>query len=201
LEKQPDQSTTTTFLNFQRECKQLGFPITESRARSLLKTGLNPEWLIGPGSFPAYIAACVDNAYSDKAPDDRLKLFLSALAWEDKREEYTDWLEKQKAEAEENRQKAETEAERQRKEAKCRATPLPTVCGNCGAAMPPDGELCPACDHYAVWDDSQEKYIFQERCDFSALAEAFREKMRKKHRIANDNVADEDIDKYFREAR
>jgi hypothetical protein len=160
-----------------------------------LKTGLDSAWFTGPGSFPAYIAAYVDNAYSDKAPDERLKLFLSAMTWEDKQEEYRDFREKQKTQA---GKKAETEAERQRKEAKRKATPRPTVCGNCGAAMPSDGELCPACDHYAVWDDDREKYVFQKRFDFSRLAKVFRGKQGK-HRIANDNVADEDIDKYFRE--
>jgi hypothetical protein len=161
-----------------------------------LETGLNPEWLTGPRSFPAFITACIDGSYSDRAPDERLKLFLSALTWTDKQEEYQDFLEKQRTEAEEKQQKAETEADRQRKEAKRRATPRPTVCGNCGAAMPSDGELCPSCDHYAVWDDGRETYVFQKRFYFSGFAKAFR----KKHRIANDNVADEDIDKYFREA-
>jgi hypothetical protein len=191
-----NQATTTTAIifNFQRECEQLGFPITGARARSVLKTGLDPAWLTGPGSFPAYIAAYVDNAYSDKAPDERLKLFLSALTWEDKQEEYRDFLEKQKTQAGKN---AETEADRQRKEAKRTATPRPAVCGNCGAALPSGGELCPACDHYAVWDDEQEKYVFQKRFDFSRFVRVFRREQGK-HRIANDSVADEDIDKYFR---
>jgi hypothetical protein len=162
-----------------------------------LKTGLDPAWLTGPSSFPAYIAAYVDNIYSDKAPDERLKLFLSALTWEDKQEEYRDFLEKRETQA---GKKAETEADRQRNEAMRRAAPRPAVCGNCGAAMPSDGDLCPACDHYAVWDDGQEKYVFQERFDFSGFMKVSRGKQREKHRIANDYVADEDIDKYFREA-
>jgi hypothetical protein len=62
--------------------------------------------------------------------------------------------------------------------------------------MPSDGELCPACDRYAVWDDEQEKYVFGKRFGFSEFTKVFT----KKHRIANDNMADEDIDKYFREA-
>jgi hypothetical protein len=147
-----------------------------------------------PCSFPAFIAAYVDGSYADKAPDERLKLFLRALEWEDKQEEYQDWLEKQKDQAEKKRQKEETEAERQRKEAKRKATPRPAVCGNCGAAMPSDGELCPACDYYAVWDDDQEKYFFQKRFDFSEFAKAFR----KKHRSGNDNL--DDVSQYFTEA-
>jgi hypothetical protein len=194
-----NQATTTTaiVLNFQRECEQLGFPVTGARARSVLKTGLDPAWFTGPGSFPAYIAAYVDNAYSDKAPDERLKLFLSALAWEDKQEEYRDFLEKRKTQA---GKKAGTETARQRKEAKRGAAQLPAVCGNCGAAMPSGGEMCPACDHYAVWDDEREKYTFQKRFDFSGLIKVFKKKQGQGHRIANDNVADEDIDKYFTEA-
>ncbi|MDR1250608.1 MAG: DUF6291 domain-containing protein [Treponema sp.] len=190
--KQP--TTTTTIFNFQKECEQLGFPITEARARSILKAGLDPAWFTGPGSVPAYIAAYVNNAYSDKAPDERLKLFLSALAWEDKQDEYRDFLEKRKKQT---GKKAETESERQRKEAKRKATPRPTVCGNCGAAMPSNGELCPACNHYAAWDDEQGKYVFQERFDFSKFVEAFSKKHR--HRIANDNAVG-DVSQYFREA-
>jgi hypothetical protein len=129
----------------------------------------------------------VDNAYSDKAPDERLKLFLSAMTWEDKQAEYRDFLEKRKTQA--------------GKEAKRTATPRPTVCGNCGAALPPGGELCPACDHYAVWDNGQEKYVFQKRFDFSGVITASWKKQGQRHRIANDNVADEDIDKYFTEAK
>jgi hypothetical protein len=133
----------------------------------------------------------VDNAYSDKAPDERLKLFLSAMTWDDKQEKYRDFLEKRKIQA---GKKAETESDRQRKEAKYGATLRPTVCGNCGAAMPSGGELCPACDHYAVWDDEQEKYVFQKRFDFSGFTNVFRGKQGK-HRIANENVANEDIKK------
>jgi hypothetical protein len=193
LKKDQLTTTTTIIFNFQRECKQLGFPITEARARSVLKTGLDPAWFTGPGGFPAYIAAYVDNAYSDKAPDEWLKLFLSAFTWEDKQEEYRDFLEKRKAQA---GMKAETEADRQRKEARRRAAPRPAVCGNCGAAMPSQGKLCPACDHYTVWDDEQEKYVFQERLDFSGFVKAFK----KNHRIANDQIDTNDVSKYFTEA-
>jgi hypothetical protein len=194
-----NQLTTTNdiIFNFQRECNQLGFSITGARARSILKTGLDPAWFTGSASFSAYIAAYVDNSYSDKVPDERLKLFLSALTWEDKQEEYRDFLEKRGIQA---GKKAETEADRQRKEAKRTATPRPTVCGNCGAALPAGGELCPACDHYAAWDDKQEGYIFQKRFDFSKVITVSWKKQGRGHRIANDNVADEDIDKYFREA-
>jgi hypothetical protein len=192
LNKNQPTTTTSIILNFQRECNQLGFLITGARARSILKTGFDPAWFTGPGSFPAYIAAYVDNAYSDKAPDERLKLFLSALTWEDKQAEYRDFLEKQRTQG---GKKAETEADRQRKEAKRKATPRPTVCGNCGAAMPSGGDLCPACDHYAEWDGEQEKYVFQKRVDFSEFTKVFK----KKHRIGNDNMAAGDIDKYFRE--
>jgi hypothetical protein len=160
-----------------------------------LKTGFNPEWLTGPCSFPAFIAAVVNNgSYADRAQDERLKLFLSALTWEDKQEEYKDWLEKRRTGADKKRREAETEAGRQRKEAKRAATSRPAVCGNCGAAMPSDGELCPACDHYAVWDDGKETYVFQRRFDFSGFAKAFR----KKHRISNDHI--DDTSQYFREA-
>jgi hypothetical protein len=193
LKKNQLTTTTTIIFNFQRECKQLGFPITASRARSVLKTGLDPAWFTGPGSFPTYVAACVNSAYSDKAPDERLKLFLSALTWEDKQAEYRDFLEKRKAQA---GKKAETEADRQRKEDKRRAAPQPAICGNCGAAMPSDGELCPVCDHYAVWDEEQGKYVFQKRFDFSGFVKTFG----KKHRIANDNVDADDVSKYFTEA-
>jgi hypothetical protein len=196
LKKDQPTTTTTITLNFQRECEQLGFSISGARARSILKKGLDPAWLTGPCSFPAYIVAYVDNAYSDKAPDERLKLFLSAMTWEDKQAEYRDFLEKQETQA---GKKAGTETDRQRKEAKRISTPRPTVCGNCGAAMPSGGEMCPACDHYAVWDDDREKYVFQKRFDFSGFAKVFKGKQGN-HRIANDNVADEDIDKYFTEA-
>jgi hypothetical protein len=146
-----NQTTTTAIiLNIQRKCEQPGFPITGARARSILKTGLDPAWLTGPCSFPAAIAAYVKGRYSDKPSNERLKLFLSALTWEDKQEEYRDFLEKQRTRARKNRQKAETEAEQQRKEVKSRVTPQPTVCGNCGTAIPSGGDFCPACDHYAV---------------------------------------------------
>jgi hypothetical protein len=191
--RKKNQPTTTNniIFNFKKECEQLGFPITEAKARSILKTGLDPAWFTGPGSFPAAIAVYINEQYPDKLPNERLKLFLSALTWEDKQDEYRDFLEKRNTQA---RKKAESEAERQRKEAKRGSTPRPAVCGNCGAAMPPSGDLCPACDHYAVWDDEQEKYVFQKRLDFSEFAKGFG----KKHRISNDNLVG-DVSEYFRE--
>jgi ribosomal protein L40E len=194
--KKKQLTTTTIISNFQKECERLGFSITEAKARSILKTGLDPAWFTGPGSFPAYIAAYVDNAYSDKAPDERLKLFLSALTWEDKQEEYRGFLKEQEIQAGENRQKAETEAEQQRKAAMRKSAPLSTVCGNCGAALPSGSITCQKCNYFATWDNKQEKYIFVKGVDFSELVKG----VKKKHRIANDNAGEDDIDKYFREA-
>jgi hypothetical protein len=104
LEKQPTTTTAAIIFDFQKECEQLGFPITESRARSILNAGISPAWLTGPGSFPVAIAAYVNDQYSDKASDERLKLFLSALTWEDKQEDYRDFLEKWKTQTEKNPQ-------------------------------------------------------------------------------------------------
>jgi hypothetical protein len=184
------QLTTTIIFNFQKECERLGFSITEAKARSILKTGLDPAWFTGPGSFPAYIAAYVDSAYSDKAPDEQLKLFRSALTWEDKQAKYRDSLKEQEIQARENRQKAETEAERQRKEARRKSAPLPTVCGNCGAALPSGSITCQKCNHFAVWNDGQEKYVFVKGFVFPGRVKG----VRKKHRIANDNAVEYDID-------
>ncbi|GHV86252.1 hypothetical protein AGMMS50230_18600 [Spirochaetia bacterium] len=188
-------TTTTIISNFLRECRTLGFVISGKKARSLLESGINPEWLSGPECFPSFIAAFVSEAYQDKADYERKRLFISALTWEDKREEYQDWLEKQKAKAEKKRQKEEAESERQRKEALQLATPKPSSCLNCGAELPLDTDLCPKCDHYSAWDDETGAYVAQKRFDFAELMRG----MREKGRISNDQIGDVDIDQYFRE--
>jgi ribosomal protein L40E len=160
-----------------------------------LEAGLNPEWLSGPGCFPSFIAAFINEAYQDKAGYERTRLFLAALTWEDKQAEYQAWLGEQQAAAERSRKCEETEAERQRVATLRLATPKPVSCLNCGAGLPPDTDLCPKCDHYSRWDDESGAYTAQKRFDFSELTREFR----KKHRISNDNVPAGDMAQYFRE--
>jgi ribosomal protein L32 len=189
-------TTTTIIHNFLRECKSLGFTITEKRARSLLKSGLNPEWLSGPEGFSSFIAAYVNETYQEKPDAERLRLFLSAMTWEDKQAEYGDWLEKRQVQAEQKQQHEETAAEQQRREALRLATPEPTTCLNCGSALPKNSRLCPACDHYTAWDEDAGAYTVQERFDFSSIITTFQQK----HRISNDRADEADMDKYFTEA-
>jgi hypothetical protein len=87
LKKQPETTTTATAL-FISECKKHGYFISEKTGEEILDTGLDPAWLSGEFTFPEYIAQYVAEKYADKPHGQLTSIFVKALGYADRREEY-----------------------------------------------------------------------------------------------------------------
>jgi hypothetical protein len=89
-ENQPRLRTTTTADtdSFISECQRHGFFISANKAREILDTGIDPAWLSGEFSFLEYMAQFVSEKYPDKPHEQLTSIFIKALEYEDRREEY-----------------------------------------------------------------------------------------------------------------
>ncbi|GHV78753.1 hypothetical protein AGMMS49944_05440 [Spirochaetia bacterium] len=157
--------TTTTIFTFLEEAKKAGYTLDEKIAGEILNTGIDPDWVAGPFSFLEYTAGIVRESYPEKPPAEMKKLFISALKWTDRREDYPEWRIRQIS-------AAAAEQERHRKEA-ARAN-TPKVCGHCEAPLQPEDRLvCPRCNWTFHFDENTEAYVFEEPIDFSTTFRAF----------------------------
>jgi hypothetical protein len=155
-----DSSTTTVILNFIKGCKTLGYSLDESKAREILGSGIDSAWLSGPSNFLEYTDQQIKSEYPDKPSAEKRFLFLAALTWDNLREDFPAWRDKQ------NRTTT-AKAERCRKDA-ARAA-VPETCGHCGAVLAPDNRACPSCNWIPFFNEESEKYEFQEAPDLKAM--------------------------------
>jgi hypothetical protein len=156
----PSRTAAADFIN---ECKRLGYFIGKKKAREILGSGLNPAWLSGAFTFPGYIARFVTEKYPDLSHEKQTGFFISALEYDDRREEYQAIRERRIKEVTE---RADAEAERSRKEA-ARRNP-PTACDHCSTTLAPDSRACPLCGRFYEFDEQSENYIFHDAIDVSA---------------------------------
>jgi hypothetical protein len=144
-----DETTTTTILNLIKGCKALGYTLDEKKSREILRTGIDPSWLDGSFNYLEYAAEIINTEQANKPKHEQRKLFLSALTWSDRRDEYPAWREQQTG--------AAMAAEEKRRKDAARAT-VPTVC-KCGTVLAPDSRECPSCnltyffnEESGIWD-------------------------------------------------
>jgi hypothetical protein len=161
--KHPPQ--TTTVLNFIKDCKTLGYTLDESKAREILETRIDPAWLEGPFNFLEYTAQLIKTEYPDKPKKEKRRLFISALTWQDRRDEFPTWREQQ------TRSAAAAEEKRRKDQAR---SAVPEICGNCGATLAPDSRECPSCGWMSFFDENSGTWEFQKPIDFSVAFEKFR---------------------------
>jgi hypothetical protein len=172
LEKQPSTTTTTEFLNM---CKEAGFTLDRKLAEKILSGNpIDPAWLSGAFDFPEFAADTIKNTYPDKPPAERKRLFISALEWEDLREQYPAWRKQREQEARVEQQQEEAEA-RKRRTAEARRN-RPATCGHCGAALATNNRTCPSCGWVRVFNDESGAWVFDEPSDFKAIREVFKNK-------------------------
>jgi hypothetical protein len=165
LEKQP--KTTTTILNFINESKKAGFNLDKKIAGEIItENPIDPAWLEGPFCFTEFAADTVKEAYSDKAPAEQKRLFISAFKWEDLREEYPAWREKREKEDEAKQRQEAAETEERRKD-EARRNP-PETCVHCGAILAPDDRNCSSCGWMRFFNDESGEWGFQEPVNLSA---------------------------------
>jgi hypothetical protein len=177
--KQPE---TTTIQNFLDECKKAGFILDRKIAGEILNTGLDPAWLTRPFSFPECVAENIRNAYPDRPPAEQRRLFISALKWEDLREEYSSWRENQARETatQEKRQLQEAALqEKRRRIDQAKAVP-PVTCGHCGAVLALDNQECPVCNYRYEFNSETLEYEFYAPIN---LVEDFRRRYMTKARL------------------
>jgi hypothetical protein len=154
-EKPPQTTTVSNFIN---GCKTLGYTLDESTAREILETGIDLSWLDGLFNFLQYTAEIINDEFPNKPKAERRKLFLSALTWEDRREEFPAWREQQiKATA--------VKEVKQRKEAM--RSSVPATCNHCGAALAPDSRECPSCGWAYEFNEEAGVYQFYEQVSIS----------------------------------
>jgi hypothetical protein len=140
-----------------KESKAQGFFIDAAIARQFQDSGLDPSWLLAPFSFLEFSAEKVRKKYPDKDPDALKPIFIAAVkSWEDIREAYPEWREKQKM----VKQKAECE----KSVSKVRDNP-PRKC-QCGGELN-SRLLCQTCGGYYSFEKEKLEYTFFPKQDIS----------------------------------
>jgi len=88
------KASVDTVFNFQETCESLGFYISQSRTKALVKKyisgneNIKDELLSELPEFAEYVSGYIDKKYADKSKDEKLKIFLSLIVSSDKYNEY-----------------------------------------------------------------------------------------------------------------
>jgi len=88
------KASVDTVFNFQETCKSLGFYISQSRTKTLIKEyisgseNIKDELLSALPEFAEYVSSYIDKKYADKNKDEKLKIFLSLIVSSDKYNDY-----------------------------------------------------------------------------------------------------------------
>ena len=88
------KASAETVFNFQETCESLGFYISQSRTKALVKKyisgneNIKDELLLALPEFAEYVSDYIDKKYADKSKDEKLKIFLSLIVSSDKYNEY-----------------------------------------------------------------------------------------------------------------
>jgi hypothetical protein len=96
-----EENTTTAFIQ-ETVKKETGYFIDEKIATGFVKLNLPEEWLKPTLSFYAFAKEVVDTKYPGKTPSELRTLFISAMSWDNLREEYPAWKAKKEKTAHTN---------------------------------------------------------------------------------------------------
>jgi hypothetical protein len=140
-----------------------GFIIDDDIARRFLAAGLDPAWFTGPHDFLAFTAGKVRAKYPKEPPDRQRDLFISAIAWDNLREEYPGWRDGQEREA--------------REREKARVKNLAPARCECGAELH-GSRRCPACGRIAEFDEATWGFVFHAPPAEAGLSGMFRDEIR-----------------------
>ena len=219
------KQTTTAFI---KACKNVGFSLDRKKAAEILNAGFDPSWLVEPFTYPEYIAEVIQENYADRPHEQKRKLFRTILAAEDRKGDFQVWryAKEATAAAQEERRKEEAASQGETEPSQKQAehfisiwTQNPDVFNFTATIKDKQGwdKFWKACTFSESDIDARmENYIAGVKSGvverlyiptspdrfvldglLSRSAEPFKKPGR---RIANDNVAPEDVSKYFREA-
>jgi hypothetical protein len=159
-----------SFEQIKKESKAQGFFIDAPIIRQFQGSGLNPSWLIGPHSFLEFTAATVGEKYRDKPDGEKKAIYIAAVtSWEDLREEYPAWKERQ--------EKLAKKAERERAIKKAREN-IPKKC-QCGGELN-ENLVYQSCNGRFFFEDEEIAYKFSPPINFDINSEF--SKMMEKYR-------------------
>jgi len=142
FEKQP----TTTFLNF---C------INNQTAKKLC-ADIDSSWLSGAFTYPEFISEAISKNYSDKSQDQKTKLFIKIFSAEDRKVEFPQWRNKQKAAAINRETHNKLEAAKNNHPTKCK------YCGGKDMRQFNDSFQCKKCSAISSFNKDKLKWEWRE---------------------------------------
>jgi hypothetical protein len=143
--------------------KKLGISIEKPEliAKKFLTSGIRSDWLFFQNyNFLDFVVFWLKNheKYSKKDSKDMRNLFISAVNWDEIRQKYPKWREKQELAALKKQKKAIREN-------------YPEHCPCCSATM--QGEKCPSCGGFFTFDEATMTHIFNQNLPFTDIAHRF----------------------------
>jgi hypothetical protein len=140
-----------------------GFVIGDDIAKRFLASGLDPAWFSGPHDFLAFMAYKVRAEYPGAPPERQRNIFISAITWDNIREEYPAWRDA-RAGAAQSREKARAEKL------------IPPRC-ECGADLH-GARRCPSCGRILEFDETTWGFVFLPPPENGELSALFREEIK-----------------------
>jgi hypothetical protein len=130
-------------------------------AEKFLASGIKADWLFSQNyDFLDFVVFWLKThkKYSKKSSNEQRNLFISAVSWDELRQKYPEWREKQEKKQKNESLKAEKKAIREN---------YPTTCPHCAAAI--ENGKCWNCRGYFTYDEANQKFIFNNGLEFDAV--------------------------------